>query len=136
VADFEQVVKKVLTGEADTENKYLEVIKNFGDIDAFWNLTEKRYGYTQDDKNIEKLAVMLLLTHLSNDLEENLPKTWQQYVSLKMSECIVFVSNFMNHAVDSKVYDVLADVNLFTSLSIIDLVYLLFCAGLIAFSAI
>lgn len=109
VADFEQVVKKVLIDETESENKSLEAIKTFGDIDAFWNLVEKRYGYNFEEKSLEKLAVMLLLTHLSNDLEENLPKTWQQYVSLKMSECIVFVSNFMNHAVDSKAYDVLAD---------------------------
>lgn len=107
--DFEQVVKKVLIGETERENKYLEAIKTFGDIDAFWNLVEKRYGYTLEDKSLEKLIVMLLTTHLSYNLEENLPKTWQQYVSLKKSDCIVFVSNFMNHAVDGKAYNVLAD---------------------------
>ncbi len=109
VADFEQVVKKVLLGETERENKYLEAIKNFGDIDAFWNLIEKRYGYTYEDKSLEKLAVMLLTTHLSYSLEENLPKTWQEYVSPKKSDCMVFVDNFMKHVVDRSAFNALAD---------------------------
>lgn len=109
VADFEQVVKKVLIGETDRENKYLEAIKNFGDIDAFWNLVEKRYGFNHEEKSLEKLIVMLLVTHLSYNFEEKLPNTWQEYVSLKKSDCVVFVSNFMNHAVDGKAYNFLAD---------------------------
>ncbi|MDD2554955.1 MAG: BREX-1 system phosphatase PglZ type A [Syntrophaceticus sp.] len=109
VADFEQVVKRVLIGETERENKYLEAINNFGDIDAFWNLVEKKYGYIYEEKSLEKLMVMLLTTHLTHNLEENLPKTWQQYVSLKKSDCIVFVSNFMNHTVDGRAFDALAD---------------------------
>lgn len=106
VADFEQVVKRVLIGETEGENKYLEAINNYGDMEAFWNLVEKRYGYTLEEKSIEKLIIMLLITHLSYNLEENLPKTWQDYLSLKKSDCIVFVSNFMNHAVDGKDYNI------------------------------
>ncbi len=109
VADFEQVVKRVLIEEFEEENKYLEAIKNFGDLDAFWSLVEKRYGYIYEEKSLEKLMIMLLATHLTYSLEENLPKTWQEYVSLKKSDCIVFVSNFMNHAVDGKAFDALAD---------------------------
>jgi uncharacterized protein (TIGR02687 family) len=109
VADFEQVVKRVLIGETERENKYLEAINNFGDIGAFWNLVEKKYGYIYEEKSLEKLMVMLLTTHLTHNLEEKLPKTWQQYVSLKKSDCIVFVSNFMNHTVDGQAFDALAD---------------------------
>lgn len=109
VADFEQVVKRVLSGETAKENKFLEAIKNFGDLDAFWDLVEKRYGYNYEEKTLEKLTVMLLATHLSYSLEEDLPKTWQEYISPKQSDCIVFVSSFMSHNVDGKTYNVLAD---------------------------
>lgn len=109
VADFEQVVKKILIGELKEKNKYLEAIKSFGDIDAFWDLVEKRYGYTCEEKSLEKLAIMLLVTHLSYSLEGNLPTTWQEYVSFEKPDCIVFVSNFMNHAVDGEAFDILAD---------------------------
>jgi uncharacterized protein (TIGR02687 family) len=109
VADFEQVAKKVLTGQIERENKSLEAISSFGDVKAFWTLVEKRYGYIYDVKTLEKLIIMLLVTHLSYNLEEDVPKTWQEFVSPKKADCIVFVSNFMNHAVDCRVYDVLAD---------------------------
>ena len=65
VADFEQVVKKVLIEELEGENKYLEAIENFGNIDAFWDLVEKRYGYSFEERSLEKLTIMLLVTHLS-----------------------------------------------------------------------
>ncbi|AZR71958.1 TIGR02687 family protein [Anoxybacter fermentans] len=109
VADFELVVKKVLMGEVEEENKLIETIRNFGDLDAFWKLVERRYGYAFEEKSLEKLIIMFLVTHLSYNLEEDLPETWQKFVSIKKSNCIVFVSNFMNHAVDSKIYDLFAD---------------------------
>lgn len=109
VSDFEQVVKKILIENLEKENKYLEAIENFGDIDAFWGLAEKRYGYAYEEKSLEKLMIMLLITHLSYTLEGNLPATWQEYVSPKKSDAIVFISNFMNHALDGKSFDLLAD---------------------------
>ena len=109
MADFEQVLKKVLIDETERENKSLEAIKTFGDIDAFWKLVEKKYGYTYEEKSLEKLMVMLMVTHLSYNLDEKLPNTWQQYISPKRADCVVFVSNFMNHGADSVYYDKLAD---------------------------
>lgn len=107
--DFEQVVKKILIGETESENKYLEAIKTFGDINAFWKLVEKRYGYAFEEKSLLRLLVMLLVTHLSYSFEGDLPKTWKEYVSSKKADCIVLISNFMNHIADGKKYDVLAD---------------------------
>ncbi len=109
VANFEQVLKKVLMGELAKENKYIKDIENFGDLDAFWELAEKKYGYVGEDKSLEKLLIMLLVTHLSYGMEDSLPKSWQQYLSLKRSDCIVFISNFMNHAGDGPAFDALAD---------------------------
>ena len=109
VADFEQVVKKVLIEELEGENKYLEAIENVGNIDAFWDLVEKRYGYNFEERSLEKLTIMLLVTHLSYTLQEDMPTTWEEYVSPKRSDAIVFISNFMNHSTDGKYYDLLAD---------------------------
>ena len=109
VADFEQVVKKVLIEGIEGKNKCFEAIEGFGDLDVFWDLAEKRYGYTYEEKSLEKLMIMFLTTHLSYSLEENLPTTWQEYISSRKSDSIVFISNFMNHAVDGKAFDILAD---------------------------
>lgn len=109
VADFEQVVKTILMGQLDKENKSFDAVKAFGDEAAFWGLVERRFGYAYDDRLLVKLMVMLLVTHLDYSLEEKLPKTWSEYVSPNKSDCVIFISNFMNHAVDGQAYDLLAD---------------------------
>ena len=108
VADFEQVVRKVFVGETEAQNKYIEAINSFGDPDSFWELAEKRYGYTDEERSLEKLLLMLLVTHLSYNLKEKLPETWQQLVRLKKTDSMIFVNSFMNHTADSKYYDALS----------------------------
>ena len=108
VADFEQVVRRVLSGETERENKYLQAIEGFGDINAFWQLVEKRYGYSFEEKDLDKLLMMFLVTHLSYSLGEKIPASWQQFISSKKTESVVFVSSFINHAGESSYYESLA----------------------------
>jgi uncharacterized protein (TIGR02687 family) len=107
-ADFESVVRKVLMGETEVQNKYLEAINSFGDLEAYWELAEKRYGYSYEERSLEKLLLMFLVTHLSYSLEEKLPESWQQFLTLQKTDSMIFVDSFMNHAGDSKYYDTLA----------------------------
>ena len=107
-ADFESVVRKVLMGETEVQNKYLEAINSFGDLEAYWELAEKRYGYSYEERSLEKLLLMFLVTHLSYSLEEKLPEIWQQYLTLQKTDSMIFVDSFMNHAGDNKYYDALA----------------------------
>jgi len=108
VADFEYVVRKVLMEKIEPQIRYVEAINSFGDMDYFWELAEKRYGYSYDERSLEKLLLMLLVTHVSYNLEEKLPDTWQQFISPKKTDCMIFVNSFMFHASDSKHYDALA----------------------------
>jgi uncharacterized protein (TIGR02687 family) len=109
ICDIEEVIKVLFAEELKEKNKYLEAIEKFGDIEAFWRLVEKYYGFSLEDKSLEKLMIFFMVTNLDYTLEETIPRTWEQYVSSKKSDCIVFINHFMNHSVDSKVYDVLAD---------------------------
>ncbi|MBV1819080.1 BREX-1 system phosphatase PglZ type A [Anaerosalibacter bizertensis] len=109
IADFEEVVKAVLMEELKEDNKYMKAIRNFGDEKAFWNLVEKRYGYNIEQKSLKILATMLLVTHNSYYLKEKIPAKWKKYLSSKEYDCIVFVSNFMNHTVHSEKYNEIAD---------------------------
>ncbi len=109
VANFEQVLKNILSGEIGVKNRYIEAIKSFGDMDAFWGLVEKRYGYIDEEKSLDSLLAMLLVSHLSYSLEEKIPEPWKDYVSFKKADAVVFISNFMNHTTDGKVFDALAD---------------------------
>lgn len=109
VADFEQVVKKVLFKGLDKDNGCLSAIENFADINAFWELLRKKYGYVYTEKSLEFLALLFLVTHFSYNFGDKLPLTWQKYVSSKKPDCIVFVSNFMTHTVYGKAFTSLAD---------------------------
>ena len=109
IVDFEEVLKAILIEELKKENKYMKDIKRFGDENVFWSLVEKRYGYHFEDRDLKILATVLLVTHNSYDLGEKLPNKWKRYLSLKESDSIVFVSNFMNHRVHGKFYDEIAD---------------------------
>src|SRR5699024_1139174 len=52
---------------------------------------------------------MFLITHNAYFLKGNLPVGWKKYLSIKKSDCIVFVSNFMNHATHGRMYNEIAD---------------------------
>ena len=110
VLDFETVVKTVLMDELSEENASMEAIDKFGDPEAFWRLAHKFYGFNFAEKSLEKLMVMLLVTHLGYTLDERMPKTWEDYLSSKKSDVIVFMNHFMYHSTDSKVFDNLSGV--------------------------
>lgn len=109
ICDIELVIKALLAEELKDNNKFLEAIDKFGDIETFWALVEKYYGFNLEDKSLEKLMIFFMITNMDYTLEEPIPKTWQQFVSSKKADCIVFINHFMNHSVDSKTYDVLSD---------------------------
>ena len=109
ICDIEAVIKVLLAEELKENNKYLDAIEKFGDIEVFWALVEKHYGFSLKDKSLEKLMIFFMATNLDYTLEETMPKTWEQYISTKKADCIVFINHFMNHSVDSKIYDTLAD---------------------------
>ncbi|OBR91571.1 PglZ domain protein [Clostridium ragsdalei P11] len=109
VCDIESVIKALFAEELKDNNKYLEAIEKFGDVKAFWRLVEKYYGFNLEDRNLEKLILFFMVTNLSYTLDEAIPRTWGKYVSSKKSDCIVFMSHFMSHSVDSKIYDALSN---------------------------
>lgn len=109
ICDLETVLNELFVEQLKDTNRYLEAIKKFADIDTFWTLIEKYYGFNLEDKSLEKLMIFFMVTNLDYTLEEKIPKTWQQYVSSKKADCIVFINHFMNHSKDSKVYDIFSD---------------------------
>ena len=109
VCDIESVIKALFAEELKDNNKYLEAIEKFGDVKAFWRLVEKYYGFNLEDKSLEKLILFFMVTNLSYTLGEAIPRTWEKYVSSKKSDCIVFMSHFMSHSVDSKIYNALSN---------------------------
>lgn len=109
LSDFELVVKTILMDEAKDENKHIDEIIKFGDLDTFWNLIEKKYGYHLEEKSIEQLCIMFLITNLSYNLEAKIPSVWEKFISPKKADAIVFTNHFMSHSVDREMFDLLAN---------------------------
>ena len=108
--DIENGVKKLLMTSLDeSNNKYWEQIEKFGDPESVWNLIAQKYGYLHDEKTLKDLMLMFLVTNLRHNLNRNLPDSWQNYVSNKETDCVVFINHWMNHAKDAKQYDKVAN---------------------------
>ena len=107
--DFDEVLRVLLMEEDLKNNKYLEAIEKFGRLDVLWKLTDKYYGYSDKEPTLEKLALFMLVTNVAYSLNGETPETWREYVSSRKADCVVFLSNFMNHSLYSAFYDRLAN---------------------------
>jgi len=107
--DFDEVLRVLLMEEDLKKNKYLEAIEKFGRLDVLWKLADKYYGYSDKEPTLEKLAIFMLVTNVAYCLNGELPDTWRKYVSSRKADCVVFLSNFMNHSLYFAAYDRLAN---------------------------
>lgn len=107
--DFDECLRVLLMEEDLKNNKYIEAIEKFGDISVFWKLVDKYYGYSDKAPTLERLAVFMLVTNVAYSLNGEIPETWRKYVSSRKADCVVFLSNFMNHSLYSVAYDRLAN---------------------------
>jgi uncharacterized protein (TIGR02687 family) len=107
--DFDEVLRVLLMEEDLKDNKYLEAIEKFGDIGVLWKLADKYYGYSDKEPTLEKLAIFMLVTNVAYSLNGEMPETWRKYLSSKKADCVVFLSNFMNHSLYSNAYERLAN---------------------------
>ena len=107
--NFEEVTKTILKELLSEDKKYTESISKFGNMDMFWELASKKYGYNLDEKTAGKLMILLSITDLSDKVSKELPKNYTNYVSNKKSDCTIFINHFMNDREDSKYYNSLAD---------------------------
>lgn len=107
--NFEEVTKVLLKESLSEDKKYKTNIEKFGDMDAFWDLASKYYGYNLEEKTIGKLMIMLAITDLDDKVNKELPKSYVSYISSKKSNCTIFINHFMNDRQDAPVYKELAN---------------------------
>ncbi|HHW31100.1 MAG TPA: BREX-1 system phosphatase PglZ type A [Clostridiaceae bacterium] len=107
--DFDEVLRVLLMEEDLENNRYLEAIEKFGRLEVLWKLADKYYGYCDREPTLEKLAIFMFITNVAYSLNSQLPETWRKYVSPRKTDCVVFISNFMNHSLYSKDYNILAN---------------------------
>lgn len=107
--NFDEVMRKLMISEDLIENKYLSNFDRIGVLPSFWCLCEKYYGYNDENPTLEKLIVTLLITYTAHNFKEELPKSWNKFISPKKNDVAVFVSNFMNNIVYKDNYLALAE---------------------------
>jgi uncharacterized protein (TIGR02687 family) len=107
--DFDEVLRVLLMEEDLESNKYLEAIDKFGDVRSLWKLTNKYYGYSDDEPTLAKLAIFMLITNAAYSFSGEISETWRKYISARKADCVVFLSNFMNHSLYFTAYDRLAN---------------------------
>lgn len=108
VPNFEEVLRILFKELLSDEKKYYEAIEKFGNIDAFWSIVEKRYGYELERK-LDKLIIFMMLTYTSDMLDTNIDKSWTNYISLKKTDCIVFINQFMRNSEYKNTFDELSE---------------------------
>ena len=105
IMDFEEIIKALIKDYIDGTKKLYEDIKKFGNLDVLWSLLEKYYGYSFEERSLERFMVMLLTTNMNENIRFELPKSYSQFISSKTTNCIVFINRFMNNIKDSEYYD-------------------------------
>lgn len=107
--NFEEVTKVLLKESLSEDKKYKTSIEKFADMEVFWNLASKYYGYNLEEKTIGKLMIFLCITDLDDKVSKDLPKNYSNYISHKKSNCSIFINHFMNDREDAQIYKELAN---------------------------
>lgn len=110
-----EMLRKTITGDTTLA----ESISKFGSETRLWDLIKRNYGYPFDEQSIEKLAVVLLVTHFAHTFEKSLPAAWNDY-NTHNTNAYILVDALMHK--DSESFKALADfvaerLNLNTALS-------------------
>ncbi|MEG1254466.1 BREX-1 system phosphatase PglZ type A [Clostridium sp.] len=110
IMNMEEIVKAIIKDYLDGSNKIYEDINKFGSVDALWILLEKYYGYSFEERSLERFMAMVLVTNMNETVKFELPKQYAPFLSTKVTNCIVFINHFMNNVKDSKYYDRMQEV--------------------------
>ena len=105
IMDMEEIVKFLIKDYLNGSNKIYEDIKKFGNEDALWTLLEKYYGYSFEERSLERFMAMLLVTNMNETVKFELPKSYDPFISSKTTNCIVFINHFINNVKDNEYYD-------------------------------
>lgn len=107
VPNFEELLRVLFKDLLENKKNYYESIEKFGNIDAFWDIVKKHYGYDLDRK-LDKLMIFMCLTYTSDVLDTDIDRTWTNYISLRKTDCIVFINQFMRNSEYVDVFDKLS----------------------------
>ncbi|MBB2481353.1 BREX-1 system phosphatase PglZ type A [Bacillus sp. APMAM] len=109
--DMDDVLKKIMISSLDdNENKYIQQLEKFFDINVFWKYVSQNYGFYKEEKSLKKLFIHLTVTALSHSMNEKYLSNVKEYIAEKnRANSMIFVDHWMHHKTDYSFYDSFAE---------------------------
>lgn len=103
-ASFDEVMRTIL-GDGDLhDNEYLAEFAKYDLVDSFWEICRRHFDYLDSNPTLEKLVITLFVTYTDRYLDGDVPKEWQQFLSSKSGNVIIFLDSLMNNVQYQKRY--------------------------------
>ncbi|BDZ68769.1 BREX-1 system phosphatase PglZ type A [Methanobacterium ferruginis] len=77
-------------------------------LDAFWDISFEKYGYSDDNPSIQKFLISLLITYSVTRFQGKIPKAWDNLLLPKQNDIGVFINNLMSNVNYKDQYDNIA----------------------------
>lgn len=109
VANFEEVVRIVLTGSQLNNNEYMMEFEKYGLCEAFWKHIGSTFSFTDNEPNLEKFIISLFLTYAEKEIHGGVPSSINKYLLSKSGTVIAFMDQLMNNVLYCDKFDNLSD---------------------------
>ncbi len=95
-ADFDELVRLLITEHASGDEKLIDEIQKYSNLEAFYELVKKRFGYTAEVMNMDEFIGMLFYTSFAYEFSGKLPKDLEKLKSSRVSEIVVFIDELLS----------------------------------------
>ena len=96
IISIEEILRTILCDNFE-KNTYLSEFEKYNLTNAFWESIDKNFGYNDSNPTLKKLVITMFVTYATKILDENIPKIWEQLISYKLNNIIVFLDGFKNN---------------------------------------
>ncbi|MDN6162415.1 MAG: hypothetical protein L0I79_06550, partial [Atopostipes sp.] len=105
IANFEEVVRIVITAGDLKDNPYLEEFRKYNIEKAFWKHLRHNFAYVDEEPSLEKFVISLYLTYSETVMHHNLPDNFQEYILSNSGTVIAFMDQIMNSILYQEDFD-------------------------------
>lgn len=124
IVNFEEIVRIVLTDNL-SNNKYLNELSKYDLEEIFWKYCNINFSYRDEEPNLIKLSISLLLTYVKSQTDKIAPSL-DKYILSKPGTVISFLDQMMNsniylesfRSISDEVYRIVDGDNIFKNYEI------------------
>lgn len=94
---FEEILREILSDKELENGELFKKIEKYNLLEAFWEMSEKVFGYKEKEPKLINLVYTLFTTYTLKILNKEAPKSLKEYYSYRSGSVIAFLDNFMNN---------------------------------------